>query len=66
MLLTDISLWKKPIWEEALKYTTVRVDLPLFPFDGFDDPLMEHITLLYFLTPEFTNQLMKKKAKPVH
>jgi hypothetical protein len=49
MILPSISLEKCPLYDECIRYTTVRVDLPLFAFDGFKNPLMKHITLLYFL-----------------
>jgi hypothetical protein len=63
MILPTISITKNPFYDEILKHTTVRVDLPLFPFEGYKDPLMKHIVLLYFLTPEFVNDLITKNEK---
>ena len=36
-----------------------------FPFKGFKTPLMKHIVMLYFLTPEYSNWLSKKKEGKV-
>ena len=55
MVCPSISLENCDLYNQVLKHTTVRVDLPLFAFDGFKTPLMKHICLLYFLSPKFAN-----------
>jgi hypothetical protein len=61
MILPTICIEDCPLYDDALKHCTIRVDLPLFAFGGFKYPLMKHIVLLYFLQPEFANALTIKK-----
>jgi hypothetical protein len=63
MILPTISLVNCKLYKECIKNTTIRIDLPLFPFDGFKNPLMKHICLLYFLQPAFLNNLMVRNRK---
>ena len=61
MVCPSISLENCDLYNDVLKFTTVRVDLKPFAFEGFKTPLMKHICLLFFLTPEFANHLSKLK-----
>ena len=61
LLIPTISIFNLDLYNDILVNTTVRVDLELFPFDGFKTPLFKHIVLLYFFTPEFANTLSNRK-----
>jgi hypothetical protein len=61
MILPSVSLLNNDLYNKRLRHTTVRKDLKLFAFDGFEFPLMKHIVLLYFLQPSFVNELIEKK-----
>ena len=49
LMLPADSLLDCNLYEDHVKHTTIRVDLPLFPFKEFKDPLFRHIVLLYFM-----------------
>jgi hypothetical protein len=63
MILPSVSIHEKDFFLEAIMDATVRQDLPLFAFEGFKDPLMKHIVLLYFLQPEFANDIITKNGR---
>jgi hypothetical protein len=65
MILPAISLVNCELYNDCVRHTTVRVDLPLFAFDGFKNPLMKHIVLLYFIQPSFMNDLIINKEERV-
>jgi hypothetical protein len=65
MILPSVSIFTSKFWHKALKYCTIRQDLPLFPFDGFKTPLMKHICLLYFLQPTMISHLTTIKERRV-
>ena len=65
MVCPSISLENCDLYNDALKYTTIRKDLPIFAFDGFKTPLMKHICLLYFFSPAFASQLSKRKEERI-
>lgn len=59
MICPTICINTLDFYHEALKYCTLRVDLPLFAFLGYKHPLMKHVVLLYFLQPAFAAKLTK-------
>jgi hypothetical protein len=61
IILPTLSVDKKDIYEDFIKHCTVKRDLGMFAFEGYATPLLMHIVMLFFLTPEYTSQLTKSK-----
>ena len=63
LLIPELSTIKCELYEKYVQHTTIRVNLKLVKFGGFEDVLKQPLVLLYFLQPKLLQQLSEQKVE---